>query len=138
MGAAKSGSTGRRAGKRTILVVDDQPDVLDSMRLVIEAGVPDTEVLAVSSAREALRLLETRPIDLLITDLRMPEMDGLDLARALRPSRPGLPVVLMTAYVRSEGYDAARGAGVVDAFLEKPIDPDRLLDLVETYLERDP
>ena len=81
----------------TILVVDDTPDVLEvTATLLEEVGY---EVIRCSGSREALTILrDGHAIDLLVTDITMPEMDGLDLARLARAQRPFLPVLYLTGY----------------------------------------
>jgi len=63
-----------------LLLVDDEPYVIDSLNATIPwESLGISEVYAASSGPEALRLLEERPVDILVTDIRMPEMDGLEL-----------------------------------------------------------
>lgn len=85
-----------------ILVAEDEPDIRDLIRLSLE-GV-GREVRAAPDGRAALELARAEPPHLLITDLRMPRMDGLALIRAFR-GEPGLtriPVILFTAYVSTD------------------------------------
>lgn len=119
---------------RTILWVEDQPEVLslilDSLR---EAGY---RVLAADTPAAALRLAESPDtrIDLLLSDLQMPGMDGRELARRLRRQRPDLPVLLVSGYdppaAAAEEPDDSFG------FLQKPFSPAGLLQAIQAVLPR--
>jgi PAS domain S-box-containing protein len=114
------------ADGRSVLVVEDEPTVRTmAVRTLEEAGF---RVYQANDGREALDLIEgpAAQVDLVVTDLGMPEMDGHELARRLRASRPALPVLYMSGY----GDDA----GSVTPFLQKPFAPDDLVDRVATVL----
>ena len=108
-----------------ILVVEDEEAVRE---LVTEGlGRDGYKVLAAGDALEALSLLErhSRPIDLLLTDLMMPGMNGIDLARRLMPLHPGMKVLLMSGYSEEEiGTFVQNEPGT--AFLQKPVTPSLL------------
>lgn len=118
---ASSGGTpaGQPSSRRfTVLFVEDEPSVLKpGVRALEQAGY---RVLAAGTAREALALAATAPdIDLLITDVVMPEMNGKELCERLRATRPGLPVLFVSGYAR----DIIAGQGVLPGdlhFLQKP------------------
>jgi CheY-like chemotaxis protein len=115
-------------GQRRVLVVDDEPIVLSFVaRLLEEAGY---RVDTASSGIEALRLVQggLQP-DLVITDIRMPVLDGWEMGRALTLRRPGLPILYVS------GYDLEAGAPARGSFLRKPFDPDELLRRVDRLLE---
>jgi CheY-like chemotaxis protein len=116
------------------LVVDDQWDILESLELFLQAALPGVEVVLASSAREALDAIGERRVDLVITDLRMPGMDGLEFIRRLRQTQGELPVFLMTAYVQSELAEEAKRARDYQEFIAKPIDAGRLAALARDYL----
>jgi two-component system, cell cycle sensor histidine kinase and response regulator CckA len=80
----------------TILVVDDEPKILVILKRFL--GHNGFTVLTASSAGEALDTFQNRPVDIVITDIVMPDKDGLALARDIRNSRPDLPIVFMTGY----------------------------------------
>jgi CheY-like chemotaxis protein len=105
-------------GTEFILIVDDEPAVIDVARqLLTRRGY---RVVARSNAREALALLRSRPddIDLVITDLTMPGISGIELARELKSWRADLPVILCSGY----DADARRGDGIrpADCLIKKP------------------
>ena len=119
----------------TVLVVEDRPT--DREHLVSLLGGSGYDVLETERGEEALRLTrEWRP-DLVIADMLMPEMDGLDLARAVRsdPSISGIPIILYAA--ASELWELermARAAGV-SLVVRKPTDPKEILSAVTSLLE---
>lgn len=100
-----------------ILVVDDEPALRRLVRRAL-SGV-DFEVLEASNGVEALELCRSHHFSAVISDVRMPVMDGLDLLATLRRADPGLPVILMSGSDEIATRQAARDAGALD-FLPKP------------------
>jgi CheY-like chemotaxis protein len=120
-----------------ILLVEDEPLVA----LVIETALAEEgfDVSTASDGVEALRLAASAKIDLLLTDVLMPGMDGIELVAALRRTRPGLPVVLMTGYVPLDGRDAlARLRDEGTPILHKPFPPEAAAAAVRARLARVP
>lgn len=87
---------------KTVLVVDDEPSVLFALSEGLADRKRGLKVITAANGRDALSLLDSEPVDLVLTDLRMPEMDGFELLAHLRRSHPGLPVILMTALGHAE------------------------------------
>ena len=118
---------------RRILAVDDMEFNRDHLRRVLE--VEGHEVETAADGRSALERLRGKTFHLVITDLRMPDMSGLDLLSSLRAERIPVGVIVLTAY--GDTADALRTmkAGA-DDFLTKPYDPDHLRFLVKRTLER--
>jgi CheY-like chemotaxis protein len=115
-----------------ILIVDDSPDSLTALsRLLRRRGY---DVTSVASAEDALRAMEKLSFHLLITDWRLPGIDGLSLAQQAHAKDPHIKVLTLTAY--EDSYDKARlgCADNVDAHLTKPFDPPQLLALVTDLL----
>jgi PAS domain S-box-containing protein len=109
---------GPAGGGRVVLVVEDAPTVrLMAGRALAEAGY---SVLEAGDGVEALDMIRSRagPLDLVITDLGLPSMNGQDLARCLRDERPNLPVLFMSGYGDAES---------VTPYLQKPFSPDELV-----------
>jgi two-component system cell cycle sensor histidine kinase/response regulator CckA len=107
-----------QGGGRRVLLVDDEPEVREAGRLLLESMGYRVRLAADGSA--ALEALRADPhcCDILFTDLRMPGVDGLDLATAARALRPELPVVLTTAYAQGPALDIARARGVQEIVLK--------------------
>jgi CheY-like chemotaxis protein len=130
-----SGLARRRASAdgthRTVLVVEDESALRDTTREMLERNGYD--VLTARDGEAALELSRGHPgvIDVLLTDVVMPKMQGTELADALRAQRPGVAVVYMTGYAK----EAFREPGVRPiALVEKPVAEEALLELLESYL----
>jgi two-component system response regulator FlrC len=113
-----------------ILVVEDDAALRDAVCFTLEMA--HHGVTGVEGGRAALAELEQRSFNLVITDLRMQPMDGLQLLHEIRARLPQLPVLLMTAYGDVDRAVAAMRGGACD-FLMKPFEPDVLLDNVRRY-----
>ncbi len=116
-----------------ILIVDDEPDMAENCRRILAAAA--YQCFTTSDAQEALRLLGSEHPDLLLTDLWMPEMDGMEMLRRARAIDPRMPVVLLTAHASLESAVAAVKAGAFD-YLAKPFSIDQLKLAVERALSR--
>lgn len=102
-----------------ILVVDDEPDILESLRDLLECSFADAHVQTATCGEDAIALVEAERPDALVTDFRMPGMDGLELLGHL-PQGPRMAVLMVTAYTQASLELAAARAGVC-AILPKPI-----------------
>ncbi len=109
--------------ERTVLVVDDEAN----MRKVLSAHLrrDGFRVLTANDGQEALELMSHGPVDVVLSDLRMPRLDGLGLLRALNEHHPALPVVLLTAHGTVDTAVDAMKLGAFD-YLTKPFDRDEL------------
>ncbi len=116
-----------------ILIVDDEPSTRMHLKALLELDAHEVEVAA--SASEALKLLQTQSVHLMITDLYMPSVGGLKLLNEVRERGLPLGVILLTAYGETEVALEAMKAGA-DDFVSKPIDPDRFRLLVDRTLRR--
>src|SRR5262245_13699992 len=122
----------RLAGVR-VLVVDDDLGICQSVQEILEAA--GCEVWTASNGIEGLRTVESMPIDVVLSDVVMPEMDGYELYTALRKIQPDLPVLMMTGfhYDRDHVIKRSRLEGLEGVIFKKPVDPNRLIEvLVET------
>jgi DNA-binding NtrC family response regulator len=107
-----------------VLVIDDEQVVLDSVRRVLEADGIGVETTL--SSREGLAWALERPFDLVLTDIRMPEIGGMRVLRDIKRARPALPVVILTGYATVSSAVQAMKLGAAD-YLEKPFAPDALV-----------
>lgn len=124
---------GLRHPKRTALVVDDEEPFLLSLADGVAAFDSEIRVVTASSGQAALELVDRLAVDLLVTDLRMPGMDGLELIRSLRARRPCLPVIVMTAF-KSPTAEAELARFSPLAILDKPLDLGELFRAIRTAL----
>jgi len=116
---------------RKVLVVDDDAVVGQSIhRVLTEHGYQVRETL---SGAEALEELEHQRYDMVFTDIRMPGMDGLEMAARIKVSHPNMPVVVITGYGTEAGEQRARALGVA-GFLHKPLSPDMIVDNADRVL----
>ena len=116
-----------------VLVVDDEPAICSLIES--ELGRREIAVESTSNPENALEKLKENPIDIVLTDIKMPEMDGLTLLRRIKTVRPGCEVIVMTAYASVETAREALKCGAVD-YLTKPFSVRReVVPLVETLLE---
>jgi two-component system response regulator GlrR len=115
-----------------LLLVDDDPDLLHLLTLRLNTS--GYQVIAASSAEQALRILEQSRPHLVISDQRMPGMQGMELFEELQQRQPGLPVILLTAHgTIPDAVDATRQG--VFSYLVKPVDPSLLLDNISRALK---
>src|SRR2546421_839580 len=117
-----------------ILVVDDEKNQRDILQLILigerdEAGAPLYDVKTASSGQEALRLFKHDHFDLVLTDLKMAGMDGIQLLNDLTQLDSSVPVILMTAHGSIESVKDALRGGAFD-YLEKPLDRAKLLQVI--------
>jgi DNA-binding response OmpR family regulator len=116
-----------------ILVVDDQPQLLESMQMTLElAGY---RVCTAGTGIEALTVLQAQLIDLILTDVEMPQLDGYQLCRRVRADGrwSAIPLLFLSAYGDEEDMRYAKALGA-DDYLLKPIEPEDLLAAVHDCL----
>jgi two-component system OmpR family response regulator len=113
-------------GLRVLLVEDDD----DNRELMAEVlATAGCEVLSAASGQAGLKVLSEHSVDVVVTDVGMPGMGGLEMARAAKTIAPNIPVVIVTGWAEREDIARARGREV-DAVLIKPVDPDALTQAV--------
>lgn len=124
------------AGPRKIVLVDDEEVLAWSLSNRLARVRPSWEIHTANTGEAALARIQSGPTDLLVADVRMPGMSGIDLIVAARGEHPRLPVIVMTAF---QTPDIQRISGApYTGFLEKPFEFDRLLELVEEALKPQP
>ncbi len=119
---------------RSILIADDEESIRHVLAVLLEQR--GYEVRAVSDGEEALRELQSRDYDALVTDVRMPKLDGLALVRAAQALNPELTIIVMSAYGSHELAIEAMKAGAYD-YLGKPFRPDEVLLVLRKAEERE-
>ena len=117
----------------TVLIVDDEIDLLQGLERTVIMEL-DCRVLTADNASDALKIIGRQPVDVVLTDIRMPDMDGLALLQAIKDHDPSITVILMTAYGTIENAVEAIKIGAYD-FIQKPFDEDRLIHLLKKGLE---
>jgi len=119
--------------KVKILVVDDEEIVLKSCRKILEGG--GHEVFCALSGQEAFVYLEKEPIDLVITDIKMPGMDGMEVLERVKEKYPDILVIMITGYSTVQSAVQAMKLGAFD-YIPKPFTPDEVLVVVEKAMEK--
>lgn len=114
----------------SILIVDDNPSVLQALEDILI--IKGYEVHTASSGAEALEILRDHRVEILLTDVRMPDMNGVVLHRATRKIHPHLTTILMTAYAADHIIEQGMKEGI-KTVLNKPLDIDFLLTLLSAY-----
>ena len=116
-----------------ILIVDDEQSYRQLLSLVFEEQGND--IRTAMNGRQALELLAAEPADVIISDVKMPDMDGIEMLRAVRETLPDLGVILMTAFASVETAREAFKLGA-DDFIQKPFDVEELKLIVKKTLEK--
>jgi CheY-like chemotaxis protein len=121
--------------REPILIVDDNPQNLKLAKVILASE--GYEVRTAIDAEEALRILESFTPRLILMDLQLPRMDGLELTRQLKadPARRGIIIMVLTAYAMKGDEEKAFAAGC-DGYMSKPIDTDALRRVVAEHLAR--
>ncbi|HEX3101956.1 MAG TPA: sigma-54 dependent transcriptional regulator [Pyrinomonadaceae bacterium] len=116
-----------------ILIVDDEQSYRQLLSLVFEEQ--GNSIRTAMNGRQALELLHAEPADVVISDVKMPDMDGIELLRALRENLPDVGVILMTAFASVETAREAFKLGA-DDFIQKPFDVEELKLIVRKTIEK--
>ena len=117
--------------KKKALVIDDEQIVLDSVSQILMDENYEVDVSL--SGREGLDWAIERPYDIILTDIRMPDIGGMRVLRDVKRIKPSLPVVIITGYATTKSAVQAMKLGAAD-YIEKPFEPEQLLDSVSRAL----
>lgn len=118
----------------SILIVDDETVILEGIKeVVLSSDLPLKEVKTASSAREAIRNFQKTPFDIILSDISMPEMDGLDMIQETRKIWPSTAVIILTGYQNFEYVRKALRLGTLD-YLLKPVTDEQLIDSLKTII----
>jgi CheY-like chemotaxis protein len=133
LAARREGGKGIPTPIATILFIDDEEQVRTVIQMALaQAGY---RVLTAESGKHGLRLLESQEVDLILVDIFMPEMDGLELIPLLRKTRPASKIIAMSGGSWKWDYlDTAKQLGANDT-LKKPFSRQELLDAVSSQLK---
>jgi DNA-binding response OmpR family regulator len=117
---------------KTILIVDDEIEIVELIELYLSKE--NLHIIKAFDGEEALRVLQTETVDLLIADIMMPKLDGYSLVKNIRKDKM-IPIIMISA--KSEGYDKILGLDLgADDYITKPFDPLELVARVQAQLRR--
>jgi two-component system alkaline phosphatase synthesis response regulator PhoP len=116
-----------------VLVVDDDPQVVRLLRVNLE--LEGYDVVSASDGFKALDAVKAEQPDLIVCDVMMPGMDGVEVVRRLRADKVTLPVVMLSAKAMRSDMQAGLDAGA-NEYVTKPFDPAELIDVVDRLLGR--
>ena len=118
---------------KTILIIEDNPDNLDLATEILEDE--GYEIIGVDSAKEGIRLLKEGGVDMVLMDIGLPEMDGLEATRIIKSDFEikDIPVVALTAFAMKGDKEKVLSAGC-DGYLTKPLDENELVETVKGFV----
>lgn len=119
--------------KPHILIIDDEKNIRSGLRLLLEDE--DYEVIEAATGEEGLKVMGTKPMDLVISDLRLPGISGEEVVERLHKTYPSIPVIVLTGHGTVDNAVKCMQKGAYD-FLTKPLNFDRLSILIERCLDR--
>jgi CheY-like chemotaxis protein len=123
-------------GRRTILLVEDEPDILQSLRELLETSVEGVRIRTATTAQEGLDLLGKEPVDLIISDYKLPGMSGLEMLQEARKLAPGVQRILITAFPDLKVAIRAINEAGVEHFLTKPLDSRQVVAVARSTLTK--
>jgi CheY-like chemotaxis protein len=122
--------------KLNILIVDDSQSNLFSLEALIDEHLDDMEIIPAESGKLALEILQKNPIDVVILDIQMPEMDGFQVAQIIREqkSTQNLPIIFITAAYDSDEFQQKGIAIEMMDYLTKPFEPEKLINILKSHI----
>lgn len=115
-----------------ILIIDDEPSIVEALTLILDDQ--GYETVAAQTGRDGIEQAGRRNFDVTVTDLRLPDMSGLDVLKAIRAKDDKCRVIVITAHGAPEMVCELRACGALEV-LKKPFLPSDLLDLIESALK---
>jgi len=113
--------------KKKVLVIDDEQIVLNSVKKIL--GHEEHEVETTLSGRQGLEWALSKSYDIVLTDVRMPDMGGMLILRDIKKAKPSMPVIIITGYANVQSAMQAMKLGAAE-YIEKPFTPDQLLKAI--------
>ena len=120
---------------KNVLIVDDEISLLLSIKAGFEPYRDRFNLFTAEDGKTAIGILKSNPIDLVVTDIRMPEMGGFELLVYVNANFPSIPAIVMSAYGTREIEGQFESIGIV-GFLDKPVDFNKLVESIEEGLQR--
>lgn len=121
-------------GMKSVLIVDDEKPFLESVKLGFSTYESDFKLYTAENGKAAVEVLKSEIIDIVVTDVKMPEMDGFELLAYISKHYPAIPVIVMSAYADTEMKKKFMSMGTL-GLLEKPLDFDDLAAMVKKWLQ---
>lgn len=119
---------------QTILIVDDEEDIRESLAALIESTLDGVAVRLAANGQDALELLKNTPVDLVVSDYKMPGMNGLELLSTIGRASPHVPRILVTAFPDLDIAIRAINEAGIENFFTKPFDPDQVINVIRALL----
>ncbi len=116
-----------------IIIVDDELDMLELLEMIITERTSH-QVVTTNNPLEVPHLMRQQEADLLVTDLRMPAMGGIELIKKIKETYPNLPIIVITAYGSSQSAEESIAAGAYD-YISKPFRKEQILITINRALE---
>ena len=134
MDAAHDADAGAARRRQRVLLVDDEEDIRESLKMLLEAGLEDVDVETAASGAAALAIIDAMGVDLIITDYKMPGMNGLEFLQKANKVAPKTPRILVTAFPDLDIAIKAINEAGIENFFTKPFEPDQVLAVVQELL----
>jgi two-component system NtrC family response regulator len=115
---------------KRVIIVDDEIQFAANVAKVLQTTNDQLSVIAVQSSEDALKELENSPVDIVVTDIKLPVMSGLKLAEVIRNRWPEIAIIMMTAYGTEEIIKAAFTTGAL-FYIEKPFKIENLANMIK-------
>lgn len=119
---------------RTVLVVDDEEGIRETLRQALSSRVPNVCVMTAASGDEALSIMQQEPVDLVVSDYKMPGITGIEFLTRARSLSPRAPRIMMTAFADEKIAIDAINSARVDRFLQKPFEIGEAIKVVGDLL----
>jgi sugar-specific transcriptional regulator TrmB/FixJ family two-component response regulator len=131
-----AGGKSRAEVAQSILVVEDEPDVRQSLMELLEGSIPGSRIFTAESGKDALSVLKDQRVDLIVTDYKLPGMNGLEMLQQAQKIAPGVPRIVITAFPDLKVALKAINEAGVENFFTKPLEPTRVVQVVQDILRQ--